>query len=239
MLLIAEYGIYNMIGDSTYGALAIVALWGLYCIVIVWTRVNQKRFKSEDQQDAFLDDVEQMLVAGDFEGVTEYCEGDTRAIPQMMAMAVKNRGEGYKRARQIMLDRFQRDVMSDLEYRLAWVSTAIKTAPMIGLFGTVFGMMGAFKTLATAASVEPSKLAGDINVALITTACGLAIAIPLMLLTANINIKIAKMEDLVGAGLTRFFEAFKAGLAVTAGSGRSASSGASAPMATVMQSPHK
>lgn len=238
MLVLAETSVWELISNSTYLALALVALWGLFCVVMVWTRVSQKRFKNEAEQDAFLDDVEQMLVAGDFEGVTAYCEGDTRAIPQMISLAVTNRAEGYKRARQIMLDRFQRDVMSDLEYRLSWVSTVIKTAPMLGLFGTVFGMMGAFKTLATAESVEPSLLAGDIQVALVTTACGLAIAIPLMVLTANINIKISKMEDLVGAGLTRFFEAFKTGLAKTAGS-RAASGSASGvePMATVMQAP--
>lgn len=238
MPVLAETSVYELISNSTYLALALVALWGLYCVVMVWTRVSQKRFKNEAEQDAFMDDVEQMLVAGDFEGVTEYCDGDSRAIPQMISLAVTNRDEGYKRARQIMLDRFQRDVMSDLEYRLSWVSTAIKTAPMIGLFGTVFGMMGAFKTLATAESVEPSLLAGDIQVALVTTACGLAIAIPLMVLTANINIKIAKMEDLVGAGLTRFFEAFKIGLAKTAGKrAASGSAGGVEPMATVMQSP--
>ncbi|TWU10986.1 Biopolymer transport protein ExbB [Allorhodopirellula heiligendammensis] len=216
MLLFAAADLYTMISNSTYGALAIVALWGLYQIVIVWTRVAQKRFKTEEQQDAFMDDCEQMLKVADFEGVEEYCEGDVRAIPQMMHMAIDNRGEGFRRARQIMMDRFQRDVMSDLEYRLSWVSTVIKSAPMIGLFGTVFGMMGAFKTLATAESVEPSLLAGDIQVALVTTASGLAIAIPLMILVASVNIRIAKMEDLVGSGLTRFFEAFKAGLAVAA-----------------------
>lgn len=213
MFLLAEASLYGLISNSTYFALAAVALWGLYQIVIVWTRVGQKRFKTEDDQDAFMDDIEQMLKAADFEGVHEYCDGDTRAIPQMADMAVAHRGEGFKRARQIMMDRFQRDVLSDIEYRLSWVSTVIKSAPMIGLFGTVFGMMGAFKTLATAESVEPSLLAGDIQVALVTTASGLAIAIPLMLLVANVNIRIAKMEDLIGSGLTRFFEAFKTGLA--------------------------
>ena len=53
------------------------------------------------------------------------------------------------------MDRFQRDVMSDLEYRLSWVSTVIKSAPMIGLFGTVFGMMGAFKTLGQLKVLNP------------------------------------------------------------------------------------
>jgi biopolymer transport protein ExbB/TolQ len=136
-------------------------------------------------------------------------------------MAVDHRDLGYQKARQFVMDRFQRDVLSDLEYRLSWVSTVIKSAPMIGLFGTVFGMMGAFKTLATAAQVEPSMLASDINIALRTTACGLAIAIPLMLLTATVNIRIAKMEDLVGAGLARFMQAFRAGLERSPGTTRS------------------
>ena len=216
-MLLAELGLFEIIANATYGALGAVALWGLYCIVVVWTRVAQKRFKNEAEQDAFLDDVEQMLVAGDFEGTSEYCHGDPRAIPQMIELAVSHRDLGFKRSRQIMMDRYQRDVMSDLEYRLSWVGTVIKSAPMIGLFGTVFGMMGAFKTLATAETVEPAALAGDIQLALITTASGLAIAIPLMILVANVNIRIAKMEDLVGAGMTRFFEAFKTGVSNAGG----------------------
>ncbi len=217
MSMILAYSLFNMIADATYLALAAVALWGLYCIVVVWNRVGQKRFKSEDEQDQFLDDVEQMIQSGDFEGTIDYCEGDARALPQIIELAVSHRNMGYNRARTFMMDRFQRDVMSDLDYRLSWVGTVIKAAPMIGLFGTVFGMMGAFQTLATAESVEPSKLAGDIRVALVTTASGLAIAIPLMILVANVNSRIAKMEDLVGSGLSRFMDAFKAGLARSGG----------------------
>ncbi len=238
-MLLAAYSVYQMISDSTYGLLAALALWGLYQIVVIWTRVGQKRFKNEEAQDAFMDDVEEMVAAAEFDGAAEYCEGDARAIPQMIGLAIANRGEGYKRARQIMMDRYQRDVMSDIEYRLSWVSTMIKTAPMVGLFGTVFGMMGAFKTLATAESVEPSLLAGDIQVALVTTACGLAIAIPLMLLVANINIKISKMEDLVGSGLTRFFEAFKTGLnqsSLPGGGGAMSAQAKSEPAAVYRQS---
>lgn len=236
-MLLAETSLFDIISNSTYGALAAVALWGLYCIVIVWTRVNHKRFKSEEEQDVFMDDVEQMLVAGDFDGTADYCDGDGRAIPQIVELAVHNRGLGYKRARQFIMDRFQRDVMSDLEYRLSWVGTVIKAAPMIGLFGTVFGMMGAFETLATSESVEPKLLAGDINIALRTTACGLAIAIPLMILVANVNIRIAKMEDLVGSGLARFLAAYKIGLAKNPGAASAPVAVAADPMAAAMQSP--
>lgn len=215
--MIFAFSLFDIIANSTYFALAAVALWGLYCIVVVWNRVGQKRFKTEEEQDQFMEDVEQMLMAGDFEGTLDYCDSDARAVPQMIELAVSNRQLGYKRSRKMMMDRFQRDIMSDLDYRLSWVSTVIKSAPMIGLFGTVFGMMGAFQTLATAETVEPSALAGDIQVALVTTASGLAIAIPLMILVASVNIRIAKMEDLVGSGLGRFFDAFKAGLARTGG----------------------
>lgn len=226
MSLIAETSLFEIISNATYFALAGAALWGLFCIAIVWTRVNQKRFKTEAEQDEFLDAIEQMVTAGDFDGTLDYTEGDSRAIPQIIHMAADRRSLGYKKARAFVMDRFQRDVMSDIEYRLSWVSTVIKSAPMIGLFGTVFGMMGAFKTLAVPGqSPEPAALAGDINIALRTTACGLAIAIPLMLLTANVNIRIAKMEDLVGAGLARFMAFYREGL------GRVGSPPAAAPVA--------
>ena len=231
-MLLAEMSLFEIISHATYGALAGVALWGLYCIVIVWSRVKQKRFKSEEEQDFFMDDVEQMLTGGDFEGIAEYCDGDKRAVAQIVGMAVEHRAIGYKKARAFVMDRFQRDVMSDVEYRLSWVSTVIKSAPMIGLFGTVFGMMGAFETLATAESVEPSALASDINIALRTTACGLAIAIPLMILVANVNIRIAKMEDLVGAGLARFMAGYREALTKYSSPGGGTAASTVEPMTT-------
>ena len=51
-------------------------------------------------------------------------------------------------------------------------------APMLGLLGTVAGMMGAFNTLSFAGNADPSALAGDIGLAMITTLSGLIIAIP-------------------------------------------------------------
>ena len=211
--MISELSLFGIIANATYFALAAVALWGLYCIDVVWNRVSQKRFKTEEEQDLFIDDIDQKLSTGDFDGVREYCEGDPRAVPQMVEYSMDHRQLGYKLARKSMLDRYQRDVMSDLEYRLSWISTVIKSAPMIGLFGTVFGMMGAFAKLSGGGEVDPSLLAGDIQLALITTASGLAIAIPLMLVVANLNIRIAKMEDLVGSGIGRYLDGFKDSLA--------------------------
>jgi biopolymer transport protein ExbB/TolQ len=69
--------------------------------------------------------------------------------------------------------------------------------------------MGAFGKLANAKNVSPDVLASDISFALITTACGLAIAIPLILLTASINIRIRRMEDLVAAGLNQVLDTLR------------------------------
>lgn len=60
-----------------------------------------------------------------------------------------------------------------------YISLIAQAAPMIGLFGTVLGMVGAFATLASGdGSSDPSALAGDISVALLTTLWGLVTAIP-------------------------------------------------------------
>ncbi|MCA9270706.1 MAG: MotA/TolQ/ExbB proton channel family protein, partial [Planctomycetales bacterium] len=190
-----------------------------FCVVLVWMRVNQKRFRSEAELDAFLAEIEPPLAAGKFDAATAVCDGDARAMPQLALMALASRGMGFVKMRQLVLDRFQRDVLSDLEYRLSWVNTVIKAAPMVGLLGTVLGMMGAFGKLAGSQSgaPDPGVLAEDIMLALITTAAGLSIAIPLVLCAASINVRIQKMEELVAAGLTRFFEAMRGALAATSG----------------------
>jgi biopolymer transport protein ExbB/TolQ len=211
-----ETDLYSLVGKATYTVQAMIALWGTFCVIVVWRRVAQKRFVSEEAQDAFLDQISKSLSQGDFDGAASLCEGDQRAVPQLSLLGLVNRKLGFVKVRQLIQDRFERDVMNDLEHRLSWVHTVIKTAPMVGLFGTVLGMMGAFGKLATAESVEPTQLAKDINMALITTAVGLATAIPLMIAVASINIRIRRMEELAAAGLNHFLEALHAAMEMVA-----------------------
>ena len=219
-MLVAELNVFAVLGYVMYLALALTALWGAFCCVMVWNRVREKRFRNEDAQAEFLDALDDPMLRGDFEAAGDMLEYDKRAMSQLAMLAIVNRDIGYSKIRQLLVDRFQRDVLADLEYRLSWVYTVIKSAPMMGLLGTVMGMMGAFKTLASQENVDPTQLAGDIMFALITTACGLAIAIPLLLATASINVRIRKMEDLVAAGLTRFLESFRAALGTATDRGR-------------------
>lgn len=198
--------ITRVAGIVDYCALALVALWGAFCVVMVWRRVARIRFRTEREQEAFLDRLEELLAEGNWDQARALCEGDSRALPQLVLLGLTHRNFGYSRVRAMLIDRFQRDVLADLEYRLSWVATVIKAAPMLGLFGTVVGMMGAFSKLAVQRNVEPNLLANDISLALITTAIGLAIAIPLVLATAAINVRIRKLSDYVSYGLNRFLD---------------------------------
>jgi biopolymer transport protein ExbB/TolQ len=130
-------------------------------------------------------------------------------MPQLAAYAIENRDMEYSKLQRRLTDRLHSDVLADLEHRLSWVGTVVKTAPMLGLFGTVIGMMGAFANLGSGTKVDPGQLAEDIFFALITTAVGLATAMPLLVCLAAINVRIRKMEDLISIGLTRLIEAVK------------------------------
>jgi len=69
--------------------------------------------------------------------------------------------------------------MAFLEKGFIPLSTVITLAPMFGFFGTIVGMIRAFADIAAAGEVEPTIVANGIQIALITTAAGLAIAIPM------------------------------------------------------------
>ena len=206
-------GITPIVAIVIYCALAAIAIWGGYCVAMAWTRVSRQRFATEADQHEFLNQLEKPLFDGKFDSAASLCQDDIRAVPQLALLAINNRNAGYAQVKQLVADRFQRDVLSDLEYRVNWVNTVINTAPMVGLLGTVIGMMGAFGSLYSSdGPVAPTVLAGDIMTALITTACGLAIAIPLRFFTQTINIRISKLEDLVSVGMSRFLDMFRAGL---------------------------
>lgn len=203
---------YDLIGQLDYVFISATALWGLYCAILVISRVGTKRFKTEADQEEFLEAIEPDLAEGNFEAVQAYCEGNEKALPTMVQLAILNRDLGYAKVRQFVMERFQRDVLADLDNRVAWIATCIKTAPMLGLFGTVLGMLGAFGNLEAASSQDPEALAGDIRMALEHTAMGLLVAIPLILVLATVTNRIREMEQLVASGLTRVMNALKEGL---------------------------
>lgn len=202
--------IYNFVGHADYYVLGAAAFWGLYCMIMVWTRVAQKRFRNEAEQEQFLDSISQQLRDGDFESIKSTCDGDLRAVPMMVALAVQNRSLDQDKLESWVMDRFQFDVLSDIDSRISWISTLIKASPMLGLIGTVAGMMGAFETLETATAEEPTKqLLADIRMALEHTLIGLLITVALLTAMASINNRIRQLEELAVFGMNRFFDGLR------------------------------
>jgi biopolymer transport protein ExbB len=199
----------QMLGDACYGFLAINFFWGLYHIILGFRRLKQLSFRSQDEQQEFMDEMMPLLKDGQFDAVEELVADDERALPQLTHMAVANRKVGYEQLRQLVSEVVQRDVLGDLEYRTSWVATVIKSGPLLGLFGTVLGMMAAFGRIGTGEKVQPSQIADEISVALICTAMGLATAIPFNFMMASMNAKIRKFQDALGTGLVRVLDVLK------------------------------
>ena len=203
--------ILEIFGYAIYASMALAALAGVYFCTLLIVRVKQKRFSSNAAAEQFLDDVRVELEQNNMKGVAEVCDSPgnwSKAVPQLILIAVENRNRPMNKLRRLLAERFEREVLADLEYRTSWVATIVKSAPMLGLLGTVVGMINAFAKIASASDTgtDPKALANDISFALFTTAAGLAIAIPLVLAGAAVHIRIGKLQDSVQDHLGSFLD---------------------------------
>ena len=192
--------ILGFLGYAIYTALGVAFAYGVYCIIVLMRRVSQKSFPGRESAEQFLDDVGGQLEASNFDGAMEICDSPelwARAVPQLAMVAIENRNKPVRKIRQMLGEFYEREIVAEFDSRLAWLNTIVKAAPMLGLLGTVVGMIGAFREIAGATNVEPSQLADDISFALLTTACGLAIAIPIVVMSNFANVRISRLQDSV------------------------------------------
>ena len=205
------YQVLEVADKVIYGALAVTALFGVFTVIMVTRRISQKRFSKAAQADAFLNDVRDNLSSGNAEAVVELCDSPgywSKAVPNLVHYAVENLHRPPNKVRRMLAERFETEVLADLEYRAGWIATVIKSAPMLGLLGTVVGMINAFQTIAGSgkSGVDPSLLADDIGVALFTTAIGLTVALPMVVMGAMVAVRIGKLSDGVQEQIGRFVD---------------------------------
>lgn len=120
--------------------------------------------------------------AGDLDGAQRLVGGDRGALSRVIAIAMEalwRWPEDKGRAREIATA----NALTSLDMmnrHMRVLETSVQAAPMLGLLGTVLGMIAAFNEMARGGgAVDPTQLAGGIWVALSTTALGLIIAVPL------------------------------------------------------------
>lgn len=201
--------IAGIVDKLCYMLLALNFLWGLYCIVTAYRRLSQFGFANRNEYNAFVDELMGKLKNRQYEEATAMCEGDVRALPQLAHLALVNRDVGYEPMKQMVAETLTGDVVTDFDYRTGWVAVTIKSGPLLGLFGTVMGMMAAFSTIGSGAKVEPHHIARDISIALVCTALGLLTAIPFNFLLASIQNRMRKLLEATSAGMLRVLTALK------------------------------
>lgn len=196
--------------NAIYAAMGLTALFGIFWVILLMMRIRQKRFPTAAAADQFLDDVRDSLAQKDINAVADLCDSPpywSKAVPQLVLVAMQNMDRPMSKLRRLLAEKFERDILASLEYGTSWIATIVKSAPMLGLLGTVLGMINAFaKIAASQGGTDPTKLANDISFALLTTALGLVIAIPMVLAGNLIHIRIGKLQDSVQHDLGVFLE---------------------------------
>ena len=161
--------------------LGLCSLAMLFFIFYGWKESQTKKFIPQST----LKKVRSQLEAREISKATEMLEEQPSVLSKTMILAMT-------KARPEMQDANKEKIESSLVEALEgeensvgqWINylnVVAAVAPMIGLLGTVSGMIGAFSTIAQGGMGRPELLAGDIGEALITTATGLVIGIPAMI----------------------------------------------------------
>lgn len=205
--------VIEIANQSIYPLQAVMALYGAFCVILVFRRIRSKQFTRPAAAEEFIAEARALVRAQDIEGAAELCDSPpywSKVVPQLILVALANRDREPSVLRRMLAEKFDRDVLADLEYRMSWVNTVVKSAPMLGLLGTVLGMISAFGKIAASqkTGTDPSALANEISFALITTAVGLMIAIPLVVCQAAIHVRLGRLQDGVQQYLGEFLDEF-------------------------------
>jgi biopolymer transport protein ExbB len=152
------------------GVLSLVAL------AIILERLWVLR-RSNYLQAATIQALSGLLASQKFRGALDYCRRHPGPFTDLVAALVENRHAPYEELKEILEDTGRLQLMG-LQRGLPALATIVAGAPLLGLLGTVIGMIKIFSVVATAGSGITEQLSSGISQALITTATGLVIAIP-------------------------------------------------------------
>ncbi|TWT83004.1 Biopolymer transport protein ExbB [Planctomycetes bacterium CA13] len=125
-----------------------------------------------------IDSFEEKLNEKQFQEAYDLARADESVLGKVLSAGLAKLSRGYNKAIEGMQEVGEEESMK-LEHLLSYMALIGNLSPMIGLFGTVHGMITSFQVIALGgASPKPAELASGISTALFTTLIGLAIAIP-------------------------------------------------------------
>jgi biopolymer transport protein ExbB len=137
--------------------------------------------------------VETVRPGRDLGTAIEVCRRNPGVLSNIMRIGLELAGEHWEVIRDAVLDSGRQET-TVLERHLVWLQTVAQAAPLLGLLGTVLGMIKVFAAISISGLGDPQALSEGISEAMITTAVGLSIGIPTLV---AYNLLSAKSEALI------------------------------------------
>ena len=176
-------------GGAFMWPLLACAIVGL--ILIVWKLISL--ISTSSKTHSLLADVDGLIANHRLDEAKARCRESDAPVAQILLAGLDHHDQGAERV-MAAIENEGMIQMSRLEKGLVWLATIANGAPLLGFLGTVAGMIIAFGAIELAGEVDATLVAGGIKVALITTATGLAIAIPVNIAH---NYFVSKIDGLV------------------------------------------
>lgn len=168
-----------MVEASGLFGLVLLVLSFLMVAIIVMNLLQVRRENLLPQ--AFIEAFEGKLQGKDYQGAYETARADDSFVARVLAAGLSKLNRGYSEAVEGMQEVGEEETM-EMEHRLSYLALIASIGPMIGLMGTVYGMIESFRVIANSPTQpKPSELADGISTALFTTLEGLMVAIPAMI----------------------------------------------------------
>lgn len=185
----------------------IIALSIWTVAMIIEMAVNLRQEKLVDQE--VVDELEALLEEEEYQEALELCETQPNFITNCIGAALPRLNEGWDKMKEAMENAAGVESMR-LQQKVGWLLFLSNLAPMLGLFGTVVGMIEAFKEIVRlGAKVTPTDLAAGISAALITTFDGLIVAIPALFAYQYFRNKAARITVAFGGTLENMTNRFR------------------------------
>jgi biopolymer transport protein ExbB len=150
-----------------------------------------------NKNQAVWDKVQPLLANGEFDEARDMTSQDESTISQVLNMGLSLQGAVRRREDiEIAMEESMMEIVPRLEKRTPYVALASSIATLLGLLGTIMGLIQAFTAVANANPAEKADLlSASISVAMNTTAFGLMVAIPLLVVHAVLTSKTGDIVD--------------------------------------------
>ena len=168
-----------------------IFICSLVAVTIFFERMFYlKSIKTKSKK--FVLRVNDLVKKGSIELAISACRKSPTPISKIMLAGLMKFGQGRDEMKEAIEDNANQEIPI-LERNLPTLSTIGNICPLLGLLGTVFGMVKAFNVIAVMGVGKPEALAGGISEALLTTAFGLSVAIPTIVIYNYLSHRVDKL----------------------------------------------